>query len=51
MTYKKKKKSKYCLNSILLLDAKLVINMNHLEFFLFENVYRHKKFDKTFYTC
>ena len=46
-----KKKSKYCLNSILLLDAKLLINMNYLEFFLFENVYRYKKFDKTFYTC
>jgi len=30
------------------LDAKILIN--HIEFFL-EEVYRHKKFDKTFHTC
>ena len=28
-----KNKSKYCLNFILLLDTKLLINMNHLEYF------------------
>jgi len=44
------KKSKYFLNSIILLDAKLLINMNHLEIY-FDNVYRCKKFDKTFHTC
>ena len=33
MTFKKK--YKYCLNSILLLDAKLLTNINHLDFFFF----------------
>ena len=52
MTFKKK--YKYCLNSILLLDAKLLTNINHLDFFFFFFFFGEyldaKKFDKTFHT-